>query len=274
MGKRYGMTSNVVEVDPNHYGSRARLPGVLKDEANWTALFNKLSIDHVVRKQNTTKRDFLDGFKSLSLHAEPGDLVVIQHSGHGTPIRDTSGDEADGMDEAVCLFDGLLVDDRVWDLFSLFKPDVQVLCVFDTCHSGTSFRSMLADRLESMNPIDTSADSLNCELLYIGTAQDEQTAADTRTGGAGSQALIATRGLADDYRDWVNKAQRHLRLNRFEQRMQLNEINADRFVHQRPFELAASLPTPGDPFPGAQPTTVTGVTIHYSDGTTEVKGSV
>ncbi len=45
--------------------------------------------------------------------------LVIHYSGHGTYTNDTSGDEADKQDEAMYLYDGAYLDDRLSKLLSV-----------------------------------------------------------------------------------------------------------------------------------------------------------
>jgi hypothetical protein len=49
--------------------------------------------------------------------ARSGDTLVITYSGHGTWVPDSSGDEPDGRDEALCPHDiataGPLLDDEI-----------------------------------------------------------------------------------------------------------------------------------------------------------------
>jgi hypothetical protein len=64
--------------------------------------------------------------------------LVIYYVGHGTNVRDTSGDEADGQDEAFVFDDGFIVDDDLITHLSDNKnPDSEVVLVTDACHSGT-----------------------------------------------------------------------------------------------------------------------------------------
>ena len=72
----------------------------------------------------------------------PGDIFLLTYSGHGGQVPDYSGDEAledpsDIIDETLCLFDGQLVDDELYALWSAFPTDSRVLVVTDCCHSGT-----------------------------------------------------------------------------------------------------------------------------------------
>jgi hypothetical protein len=70
--------------------------------------------------------------------------LVIYYSGHGTQIRDTTGDEADGMDECLVPSDyiesGFITDDvfseRLWSKLTI---NTKVTCIFDCCNSGTIF---------------------------------------------------------------------------------------------------------------------------------------
>lgn len=66
----------------------------------------------------------------------------LHYSGHGSCTRDRSADETDGKDEALVPVDflraGLILDDQVTAILSrLSNPACKVVCVMDSCHSGT-----------------------------------------------------------------------------------------------------------------------------------------
>ena len=268
----YAVQSNVVRIDPRVYGNDGFLPGVAKDATNWATFFREQNIEVVGRYENTSKKQFGRLIQTLSGNAKAGDLAIIQHSGHGTQQRDSSGDELDGKDEMLCMFDGTLVDDRVWDLLSLFRPGVRVLLITDTCHSGTMYRSTIGRSVRNIDRDQDSEATLNCSLLAVGTCTDKQTAADTQAGGAGSSALLATYKTAADYRQWILESQQWLRRKRFRQELVLNEVNAGGFVQQRPFEdqQVSVPPSPGVNIGGP----INGVAIYYANGTVETKGNV
>lgn len=81
--------------------------------------------------------------------SRPGDRIIIYFSGHGSQIRDTSGDEADGMDEVFMPSDSgggvhsvnLLIDDEIRDAFASLL-DREILLIADSCNSGTLSRSV------------------------------------------------------------------------------------------------------------------------------------
>lgn len=66
-----------------------------------------------------------------------GDMFFITYSGHGSQIADANGDEEDGQDETWCLWDRMLLDDELHQLWTQFEPGVRVLMLSDSCHSGT-----------------------------------------------------------------------------------------------------------------------------------------
>ena len=69
--------------------------------------------------------------------------IVIYYSGHGTQIKDTSGDETDGQDECIVpcdyLENGLVPDDTLFEILSAFPLQTRVTCIFDSCNSGSIF---------------------------------------------------------------------------------------------------------------------------------------
>lgn len=70
----------------------------------------------------------------------PDDLLTFAISGHGTQRRDTSGDEADDMDEGAVTGDGAVwCDDDVWRFISTLPP-CRIELITDTCHAEGNWR--------------------------------------------------------------------------------------------------------------------------------------
>jgi hypothetical protein len=73
--------------------------------------------------------------------AENVDELWISYSGHGTNVKDTSGDERDGKDEALVPLDfltaGFITDDQWRGYMSRIPASCRVVCFFDCCNSGT-----------------------------------------------------------------------------------------------------------------------------------------
>lgn len=66
------------------------------------------------------------------------ECLTVYYTGHGSQVRDTSGDEADGYDEVMVFENGYVLDD---DLAVALKenhnPTCRVLLLNDCCRSGT-----------------------------------------------------------------------------------------------------------------------------------------
>ncbi|KAI0293765.1 peptidase C14, caspase domain-containing protein, partial [Russula brevipes] len=98
-----------------------------------------------------TKDNILAAMEALVYDAQPGDSFFFYFSGHGIQIKDTSGDETDGLDECICAMDyrgdvqhpneytaGVIVDDRMHELLVQPLPrECRLTAIFDSCHSGT-----------------------------------------------------------------------------------------------------------------------------------------
>lgn len=90
-----------------------------------------------------TRENVLANVKYLLNKANPSDSVLIQFSGHGTQLPDINGDEDDGMDEAICVYDGLVMDDEIWEIMRTYKkPGTALVFVSDSCHSGSMVRGV------------------------------------------------------------------------------------------------------------------------------------
>eukprot|EP00835_Amoeboradix_gromovi_P004067 NODE_297_length_11469_cov_0.855937.p3 type:complete len:488 gc:universal NODE_297_length_11469_cov_0.855937:7464-6001(-) len=90
-----------------------------------------------------TRKNIIASMHWLVQGAKPGDSLFLHYSGHGGSVKDTSGDEDDGMDETICPVDyvkaGQIIDDEMHQI--LVKPlvrGVKLTVVFDSCHSGTA----------------------------------------------------------------------------------------------------------------------------------------
>lgn len=70
---------------------------------------------------------------------EPGDVIFMHFSGHGTQVPADDDDvEADKLDEAICLEElFLMADDDLKQFFSQLPEGVQATVVMDCCHSGS-----------------------------------------------------------------------------------------------------------------------------------------
>jgi hypothetical protein len=148
---------------------------------------------------------------------KPGDKGMIYYSGHGTRIRDVSGDEASGYDSCIVPIDfrmvGVINDDTIKYYINKIPAGVNVFCVFDSCNSGTvmdlkynlfdtSYRKDITVKLRgfdytqwarrqmvSVNPKQTDT---KCDIVSLAGCKDDQVSYDLGRNGALSSALFQT----------------------------------------------------------------------------------
>ena len=131
----------------------------LSSDADVTALrallvnkfaFAESDVVMLVSRAETTRGSILAAFETLIRSTGPGDVVFIHYSGHGTQVLDTSGDEFDGLDEALVPSDYVsrhdagrsIIDDEIGVLLRRLEKrrPASVFLTFDSCFSGTQTR--------------------------------------------------------------------------------------------------------------------------------------
>lgn len=81
-------------------------------------------------------------FDYLPKETNPGDEIIIYWTGHGGRCSDTNGDEADGFDETLVLYDSKRTDPKTQlrdDEFGRWVQNLsgrKILFILDTCHSS------------------------------------------------------------------------------------------------------------------------------------------
>lgn len=127
----------------NYPGVSNDLKGCVNDANDWEnlLLFAGFSIEKILDKQ-ATRQNILNALDNLVTSATAGDEIIFTYSGHGTSVTDKSGDEPDAYDEALYVYDGVLLDDELRAILQKVKPDVHILVISDSCFSGTVTRAL------------------------------------------------------------------------------------------------------------------------------------
>lgn len=129
---------------------------------------------------------------SVTPAAEAGlrPLVLIYYSGHGGQVADGGGDEADGKDETLCLWDRQLVDDVMADGLSLFPAGARVAFITDSCNSGSNYRAPAdwAGVVEARRSRRRGA--VKCQFIHIGGCGDGESSFGGAGGGVATTALL------------------------------------------------------------------------------------
>jgi hypothetical protein len=120
-----------------------------------------------------------------ALVAQSGSLSEIwfHYSGHGSQVRDTTGDEADGLDEVLVPVDyrtaGMITDDMIFDIVKNSK--CKTMLIFDSCHSGSICDLQWSFEYVNGSFSKTTASNkriANSNIVSFSGCKDPQTSAD------------------------------------------------------------------------------------------------
>ncbi len=131
-------------VDPNHYaGWSGDLVACEADALDMQAIATRAGHSTTKLLTHDATRDAVRAeINKAAAALTAGDLFFLSYSGHGGQLPDKNDDEPDLNDETWCLYDGQIVDDELYLLYTHFKPGVRILVVSDSCHSGSVIRDM------------------------------------------------------------------------------------------------------------------------------------
>lgn len=180
----------------------------------------------------------LTNFVSLVNQSKFG---YFHYSGHGSSVKDQSGDELDHMDEALVPIDynrsGFLIDDDIYSL--LVKPldkDAKLVVTTDCCHSGTILDLPYTWKMDGTYVINhkLSQEELDnlAQVILISGCKDTQTSADggpITVDNEGSGALtgaflqvLKNHNYHITYRQLMTELTDLLKKNHFSQRPELS----------------------------------------------------
>jgi hypothetical protein len=138
-GKKQALVIGVSD----YAGESNDLGGIERDVSKMKRLFESwgFEVKSLYNKESLQIVDYLTQY-SKSLNSD--DYFAFYYSGHGSHKADENGDESDGQDETLVLSDGNenthLIDDILFAKFNGIKAKKMIF--FDSCHSGTVFRSL------------------------------------------------------------------------------------------------------------------------------------
>jgi hypothetical protein len=142
MAKGISIHVGVNAVNPQHYRNvpilkaaehdakaMAELAGAAGFQVRAPLLGEKATVEAVTGK-----------IKEAIAELDRGDILLITYSGHGGQMRDTDEDDEGEFDETWCLYDRQLIDDELYELWTLAGEGTRILVVSDSCYSGTVIR--------------------------------------------------------------------------------------------------------------------------------------
>lgn len=138
----------------NRYKFISPLRGCVNDVRNMERLltetfsFDKDRVHTLIDRQVVGKR-VKQEMEWLFEDVDPGDRVVLHFAGHGSYTVDQDGDEDNGQDELLCLYDmdwndpnSYLLDDQLREWTQKLPSGVLLTILLDNCHSGTGTRQI------------------------------------------------------------------------------------------------------------------------------------
>ena len=185
----------------NYPGSSCPLSGCVNDVQDMRDFLvgtKGWAAEDIELKTEASKAAIVQGLCVLALASwtQGLDAVYIHYSGHGTQVKDTNMDEADGLDEALCPADyataGMVTDDFLnLVICSSFNPRTKVRAVFDACHSGScldlAYTSEGGKGAKAV--LNTKAKRAYGDVQLLSGCRDAQTSADSAYGGRPAGAL-------------------------------------------------------------------------------------
>lgn len=240
MAHRLSLHLGLNTVDSNKYkGEYRRLRNAENDASFYydLAIRNDFSAVKLIGEE-ATSNNLLDKLKEFSIRLQAGELCFISYSGHGTRVKDLNGDESDGFDEVLVLFDRLFIDDEFQLCWSKFESGVRIFFVNDSCYNGSVSRffemnkkataaiwpdhilrgvdSREADidfenNISYYKSIKLGKDEVKCSIIHIGACQDNQLADDgssTEQNGKFTSTvkeMIVTDGFQGSYKEFFSK---------------------------------------------------------------------
>jgi len=166
--KTYAMVIGI-----NQYDYEQVLDGAVNDANDiYNALRqNGIGNIRIFRDKAATKQAIQARWDEMVRLSKPQDTLIVTYSGHGVRRTDHSGDEADGLDEAMALTsykgdstkrNSFILDDE-WNAWFSKAAGRQIIFVVDACHSGTLDRGMLRGIFKQRSfpaPINHKADPI------------------------------------------------------------------------------------------------------------------
>jgi len=232
------MSKKALIVGINYRGTGSELNGCINDAENIKKELETRGYKDIVfltddTNVKPTRSNILKCFLDLILSGAQN--LFFHYSGHGSYIKDISGDEKDGRDETLVPIDymenGMIIDDELRGIISCLNESQSLTCLLDCCHSGTGvdLRYSLYERYGgigySMRKNSKYPKTRGKCVLFSGS-RDTETSADAFLGGRYQGAMtfsfIKSLQLSNTYEDMVRNIRKILKDEGFSQNAQFS----------------------------------------------------
>ncbi len=232
MAKGLSLHIGLNAIDPKHYGGwKGKLLACENDARAMQKLAERAGFrPTTLLTRRATRKSVFKQIEKAAEKLRSGDYFLITYAGHGSQIKDKSGDEDDAKDETWLLYDAQVLDDELHRQYGKFKKGVRIMIVSDSCHSGTisgfakptkltkkerrrlkrlrkKYRVRYMDQGQAYKTYqqnqafydklltslkDTEADQVQASIRLLSAAQDHQLASDGRKNGLFTRQLLKT----------------------------------------------------------------------------------
>jgi hypothetical protein len=138
----------------------------------------------ILRDDQATRQNILNSVLIHLGQAGAGGTALLYYSGHGTQreqqaLDDTLDPEPDGLDEALAVYDGIILDDEIGFAADRLSAE-NVLLIFDSCFSGNASRGAGDEHGAKFAALD-NLDNVQMPAKFLSRRGDEALAASTGT---------------------------------------------------------------------------------------------
>lgn len=210
----------------NYPGSGNDLNGCINDVNLVAERLPEFQIRKFTDSDVTVER-FIAEIEYAIANSVENDMICIHYSGHGTYVEDKNGDEVDGYDEALYLYNGVLIDDKMNEMLQKIPNGVTVFLLLDSCFSGTATRN--PHKIRFMPPKFERKEHLrikrgwyeDLKWIVLSGCAENQTSADAfingKYHGAFTYYAMFTLIRTMTYQVWFNKIREFLPSRDFDQ---------------------------------------------------------
>jgi len=254
----------------NYPGTENDLSECINDAKDWAARLKELGFTaEIYLDASVTIENFTRLLSREVGLATAGDWLIIQYSGHGTYGVDINGDEGDGYDEALYLYNGALYDDKIREILKYLQARVHIVFILDSCFSGTATRKPVGipkTKIRFVQPQNLPrvlkprkrmlADEEMVEILLSGCSDKESSYdATLLSNGAFTYYALKTLELGLNFYDWHERIRQHLPSSEYPQTPQLEGSIKNKLLYLGE-DTITPVPEPEpspEPIPSEQP---------------------
>jgi hypothetical protein len=152
----------------NYPGIFNDLKGCVNDAKDWSAWLQGLGFNvSLMLDSQATRASVKARLQGLVNATNAGDIAVFTYSGHGTQVVEAGSDEGDPYDEAICLYDGNVIDDELRIILQGIHPGATLVVISDSCFSGSVTRIAGENAIPRFIPPTVSTDGRTARKPFL-----------------------------------------------------------------------------------------------------------